>query len=165
MPGRKLLEKRLRMVLDFEVEVEELTDESLREYYRRMGNFEEIVGDAELWANISRQIRLQRVLLADEQVLNKYLTYVAAVEVDGSTDSELAGVFGVGGDTPEEDIFEPLFSKLSQDDEMFYRQVSEEKILYDQIEPLSRSFKAKWIGATFEEIKRVAEGSFDNSSE
>lgn len=153
------------MVLDFELEVEELTDESLREYYRRMGNFEEVVGDAEFWDNVRRQIRLQRVLLADEQVLNKYLTYVATVEVDGSTDSELAGVFGVGGDTPEEDIFEPLFSKLSQDDERFYRQVSEEKILYDQIEPLSRSFKAKWTGATLEEIRMVAEGSFDNSSE
>jgi hypothetical protein len=160
-----MLKKRLRMVLDFEVEVEELTDESLREYYRRMGNFEEVVGDAEFWDNVRRQIRLQRVLLADEQVLNKYLTYVATVEVDGSTDSELAGVFGVGGDTPEEDIFEPLFSKLSQDDERFYRQVSEEQILYEQIEPLSRSFKARWIGATLEEIERVAEGSFDNSSE
>lgn len=160
-----MLKKRLRMVLDFEVEVEELTDESLREYYRRMGNFEAVVGDAEFWDNVRRQIRLQRVLLADEQVLNKYLTYVATVEVDGSTDSELAGVFGVGSDTPEEDIFEPLFSKLSQDDERFYRQVSEEKILYEQIEPLSRSFKAKWIGATLEEIERVAEGSFDNSSE
>jgi hypothetical protein len=160
-----MLKKRLRMVLDFEVEVEELTDESLREHYQHMGNFEEVVGDAEFWDNVRRQIRLQRALLADEQVLNKYLSYVAAVEVDGSTNSELAEVFGVGGDTPEEDIFEPLFSKLSQDDERFYRQVSEEKILYEQIEPLSMSFKAKWIGATLEEIERVAEGSFDNSSE
>jgi hypothetical protein len=165
MAGKKVLEKRLRMVLDFEVEVEELTDESLREYYRRMGNFEEMVDDAELWANISRQIRLQRVLLADEQVLNMYLTFVAAVEVDGSTDSELAGVFGVGGDTPEEDIFDPLFSRLSPEDERFYRLVSAEGILFEQIEPLSRSFKAKWIGATLEEIKGVAEGSFDSSSE
>lgn len=160
-----MLKKRLRMVLDFEVEVEELTDESLREHYRHMGNFEEVVGDAEFWDNVRRQIRLQRALLEDEQVLNKYLTYVAAVEVDGSTDSELAGVFGVGSDTPEEDIFEPLFSKLSQDDERFYRQVSAEKLLFDQIEPLSRSFKAKWTGATLEEIHAVAEGSFDNSSE
>jgi hypothetical protein len=160
-----MLKKRLRMVLDFEVEVEELTDESLREYYRRMGNFEEVVGDAECWDNVRRQIHLQRALLEDEQVLNKYLTYVAAVEVDGSTNSELAEVFGVGGDTPEEDIFEPLFSKLSQDDERFYRQVSAEQILFEQIEPLSRSFKAKWTGATLEEINAVAEGSFDNSSE
>lgn len=160
-----MLKKRLRMVLDFEVEVEELTDESLREHYRHMGNFEEVVGDTEFWDNVRRQIRLQRTLLEDEQVLNKYLTYVAAVEVDGSTDSELAGVFGVGSDTPEEDIFEPLFSKLSRDDERFYRQVSKGKILFDQIEPLSRSFKAKWTGATLEEINALAEGSFGNTSE
>lgn len=160
-----MLRKRLRMTLDFEVEVEELTDESLREYYRRFPNFEEALGDEELWANISRQVRLQRALLEDEQVLNKYLTFVAAVEVDGSNDSGLAVVFGVGGETPEENIFGPLFSRLSEEDERFYREASAEGILFDNIEPLSRSFRAKWTRATLEEIRAVGEGSFDNSSE
>jgi hypothetical protein len=160
-----MLRKRLRMVLDFEVEVEELTDESLRAYYRQFPDYEKTVGDRELWTNISRQTRLQRALLEDEQVLNKYLAFVATVEVDGSNDSELAEVFGVGGETPEEDIFGPLFSRLSEEDERFYREVSAEGILFENIEPLSRSFRAKWTGAMLEEIKVVAEGSFDNSSE
>jgi hypothetical protein len=70
----------------------------------------------------------------------------------------------VGGDTPEEDIFGPLFSRLEPEDEKFYREVSVEKILLDQIEPLSTSVKARWVGARLEEVKAVAEGSFDHIS-
>jgi hypothetical protein len=109
-----VLERRLRMTLDFEVTAEELTDEALREHYRTSSNFEELVSDREFWANISRQVRLQNILLEDEEVLKKYLTYVVAVEVDSSSDSQLAEVFGTGGERPEEEIFGPLFSRLGR---------------------------------------------------
>ena len=102
MAGKGSITKRLRMTLDFEVEVEELTDESLRRHYERFGNSEELVGDAEVWANLSRQIRLQRALLDDEEALGKYLTYAAVVEVDASTDSRLGEVFGVNMERAEE---------------------------------------------------------------
>ena len=92
-----MLKKRLRMVLDFEVEVEELTEEGLHLHYGRFSNYEELVADREWWENARRQMRLQRVLLEDEGALRKYLTYVAAVEVDDSNDSRICEVFGVGG--------------------------------------------------------------------
>jgi hypothetical protein len=38
-----MLKRRLRMVLDFEVEVEELTEEGLHAHYRQFGNYEELV--------------------------------------------------------------------------------------------------------------------------
>lgn len=97
MANKRVTGKRLRMTLDFEVEVEELTDESLREYYRQFPDFEETVGNRELWANISRQIRLQHALLGDAEALRRYLTHVVVTEVDASLDSKLAAAFGVGG--------------------------------------------------------------------
>lgn len=157
-----MLKKRLRMTLDFEVVVEDVTDETLRDWYRQFTNFDETVGDAELWANISRQIRLQRALLEDEEALNRYLTYVVTVEVDPSIDSKVGEVFGVGGEHLEEEIFGPLFSRLGEEDERFFREMSEEGVLFDNIEVLSWSFKISWAGATLEEIRAVAEDSFDD---
>lgn len=149
------------MVLDFEVEVEELTEEALHAHYRQFGNYEELVADREWWENARRQLRLQRVLLEDEEALRKYFTYVAAVEVDDSNDSRICEVFGVGGERAEEDILEPLLSRLSEEDEQFYREVEKEDILFHNVEALSRSFKGRMIRAMLEEVSTVAEGTIE----
>jgi len=146
------------MVLDFEVEVEELTEEGLHTHYRQFGNYEDLVADREWWENARRQIRLQRVLLEDEEALRKYFTYVAAVEIDDSNDSRICEVFGMGGERAEEEILEPLFSRLSSEDEKFYREVDEEDLLFHNVEALSRSFKGRWTGARVEEVSTVAVG-------
>jgi hypothetical protein len=165
MTGNRVTEKRLRMTLDFEVVVEELTDETLRAHYRESSNFEELVGDREFWANATRQIRLQRALLEDEEVLRRYLTYVVAVEVDPSSDSRVVEVFGVGGERAEGDIFGPLFSRLGGDDERFYRELSEGGVLYDNVEALSRSFRVSCVGARLEEVIGVAKGRVSGESD
>lgn len=154
-----MMKKRLRMVLDFEVEVEELTEEGLHLHYGRFSNYEELVVDKGWWENALRQLRLQRVLLEDEEALRKYLTYVAAVEVDDSSDSRICEVFGVGGERAEEEILEPLFSRLGEGDARFYREVDEEDLLFHNVEALSRSFKGRWTGARVEEVSTVAEGT------
>lgn len=164
MTGKRVLEKRLRMVLDFEVTAEELTDEALRAHYRKSRNYADLVSDRGFWANISRQIRLQRALLEDEEALKKYITYVVAVEVDESMDSRIAEVFGVGGERPEEDIFGPLFARLSEEDERFFRKVSNDGLLFEHVEVLSRSFRGRWIGALMEEHHLVAAGEFDETT-
>jgi hypothetical protein len=153
-----MLKRRLRMVLDFEVEVEELTEEALHLHYRQFGNYEELAADREWWENAMRQLRLQRVLLEDEEALRKYFTYVVAVEVDDSNDSRICEVFGVGGDRTEEDILEPLLSRLNDEDARFYRGVSEEEILFENAEAVSRSIRCRWTGARIEEVRPVAEG-------
>jgi hypothetical protein len=156
-----MLKKRLRMVLDFEVTVEEVTDEVLREYYRQFTNYEEMVGDKELWTNISRQTRLQQVLLKDEEALRRFLTHVVTSEVDSTLDSRIGEVFGVGGVRAEEEILEPLFSRLGDEDKGYFREVNEAGALFEAIEVLSRSIRGRWMGASLEEVKLVVEGSFD----
>ena len=152
-----MLKKRLRMVLDFEVEVEELTEEGLHLHYRQFRNYEELVADEGWWENARRQLRLQRVLLEDEEALRKYFTYVAAVEVDDSHDSRICEVFGVGGERAEEEILETLLSRLSEEDEQFYREVDAD-LLFHNVEALSRSFRGRMIRAVMEEVSMVAEG-------
>src|ERR1044071_10283955 len=97
MAGRKLLEKRLRMALDFVVEVVELTDETLRDYYSQFPGFDERVADA-VWADLSRQIRLQRALLEDDEALEKFLAYVVTKEVGSGLHSRMRARLGGGGE-------------------------------------------------------------------
>lgn len=156
-----MLKKRLRMVLDFEVTVEELTEEGLRQYYRRFKSYEEMAGDSEMWANVCRQPRLQRALLEDEEALRRFLTLVVVGEVDSRLDSRLGEVFGVGGMWGEEEILGPVCSRLDEEDANFYREVIEGEALHDNIEALSRSFRGVWNGATLEEVRLVAEGTIE----
>lgn len=62
------------MVPDFEVTVEELTEEGLREYYRQFTGGEVGAANAEERACRDRQIRLQRALLEDDEALRRFLT-------------------------------------------------------------------------------------------
>jgi hypothetical protein len=156
-----MLKKRLRMVLDFEVTVEELTEEGLREYYRRFKSYEEMVGDSETWANVCRQLRLQQALLEDEEALRRFLTLVVVGEVDSRLDSRLGEVFGVGGMWGEEEILGPVCSRLNTEDANFYRELIEGEALHDNIEALSRSFRGVWESATLEEVRPVAEGTIE----
>jgi len=88
-----------------------------------------------------------------------------SVEVDPSADSRLCEVFGVGGMSAEEDILGPVFRRLDLEDARYFLEVSAEGALFDSIEVLSRSFVVRWTEAILEEIKGVAEGSFDHRVE
>lgn len=161
-----MLKKRLKMVLDFEVVIEELNDEMLRSYYRKFTNYEETIEDLELWANIRRQIRLQRALLEDESTLRRFLTHVVIDEVDASLDSRLGEIFGVRGMWVEEDILGPLFSQLEDEDEDFFVTVSEDGSLFENVEVLNFSFKSSFTGAAlFEETDFAVEGTLDERGE
>lgn len=165
MAGRVVLRKRLRMTLDFEVEVEELTGESLREFYGGSGSFEELVGDAETWANLNRQAKLQRALLEDEEALGRFLTYVVADEVDPSLDSRLGEVFGAGGEEADEEILGAVFSRLEAEDAEYFREVREAGALFDSTEVLHQSFRVRWERATLEEVREVGAGRPDKESD
>ena len=158
MAGGVILRKRLRMTLDFEVEVEELTDETLREFYGGSGSFEELVGDAETWANLNRQVRLQRALLEDEEALRRFLTYVVTDEVDPSLDSRLGEVFGEDAD---EEILGAVFSRLDAEDAEYFREVRAAGALFDSTEVLNLGFRVRWKRATLEEIRQVGSGTPD----
>lgn len=158
MAGEVALRKRLRMTLDLEVVVEELTDEYLREYYRLRTNYEEMVGDAEIWANVSRQRPLQRALLEDSEALRRYLVYVATAEVDPSPDGGLGEMFGVDEERAEEEILGSVLGRLSREDAAYFRESIAGKVLFEATEALSQSFRVRWVGGVLEEVRVVGEG-------
>lgn len=156
MTGKRVLEKRLRVALDFEVTVEELTDETLRDYYGQFRGFGEGDADAGVWADLSRQTRLQRALLEDDEALEKFLAYVVTNEVDPSLDSRLREAFGVGGERADEVILESVFSRLDREDARYFRTASESETLFEAIEAVSRSIRVRWAGGDISEVKVTA---------
>lgn len=159
MTSKRVLEKRLRMSLDFEVTVEELTDESLREYYRQFTGGEESTANAEEWADRSRQIRLQRALLEDDGALRRFLTYVVTNEVDPSIDSGLREAFGVGGERADEVILESVFSRLDAEDARYFREASKSESLFEAVEALSRSIRVRQVRADISEVVVTAKST------
>ena len=152
-----MITKRLRMVLNFEVTVEELTDEWLREYYRQFTGGEESTANAEEWAGRSRQIPLQRALLEDDEALLRFITYVVTNEVDPSIDSRLRETFGVGGERADEVILESVFSRLDAEDARYFREASKSESLFEAVEALIRSVRVRQVGADISEVVVVAE--------
>lgn len=162
MAGKRVLEKRLRVALDFVVEVEEFTDETLRDYYSQSPGFDEKGADA-VWADLSRQIRLQRALLEDDEALDKFLAYVVTNEIDSSLDSRLREAFGVGGERADEVILESVFSRLDETDASYFRTAAESGTLFEAVEAVSHSIRVRWLGADMSEIKVTAHLSAEDS--
>lgn len=163
MAGQRVLEKRLRMGLDFVVEVEELTDEALRDYYGRFPGFDATVADARVWADLMRQQRLQRALLDDDEALEKFLAYVVTNEVNSSLDSRLREAFGVGGERADEVILESVFSRLAEEDASYFRTAVESGTLFEAVEAVSHSIRVRWLGADMSEVKVTAHLSAEDS--
>ena len=151
------LRKRLRMTMDFEVTINEITEESLREHCRMFTNPDELLADPETHRNLARQQRLQQALLADKESLRRFLTYVIVSEVNANIGSRLGEMFGMGREETEGEILGPVFARLGEEDARFYASVA--GVLWENVELLNSSFVVRWAGAVLEEVTEVAEGA------
>lgn len=141
------LERRYRMTLDFRVLV---TD--LRWQDDGKGTADDRWHRRE---RTERQARLLRALLRDEAVLREFMTYLVTDRVCGHQESELGRVFGV---RPEEEMLEPVYSKMSEDDAQFFREVVRDGLFMDNTWEFEESFAVGWTGANLSEVKWETEG-------
>ena len=153
MPGKMakntrpdLVEKRFRMMLDFRVLIGEVREEDIR---RDNGDDWEHARE-----HAERQNRLLRALLQDKEALRQFMTYLVTDRVCGHTDSELGRVFKV---RREEEMLEPAYTKMSEDDVRFFREVSEEGIFWENTEQFEWCFAVDWTEANLIEIKAEIE--------
>jgi len=145
-PDTVIVEKRYRMTLDFRVLIGDVRKEGVGK------DGDDSEGARE---HLERQRRLLRALLRDERVLDEFMTYLVTDRVCYHPDSELGMVFGV---RTEEEILEPVFSALEEDDTQFFREVRRDGILWDNTEQFEFCFAVDWTGATLIEIAAQKEG-------
>jgi hypothetical protein len=145
-PDAVIVEKHYRMTLDFRVLIGDVRKEGA-----------ESVGDdlEQVDEHLERQRRLLRALLRDERALDEFMTYLVIDRVCSHPDSELGMVFGV---RPDEEILEPVYSALGEDDAQFFREVRRDGILWENTEQFECCFAVDWTGATLIEIAAKKEG-------
>jgi hypothetical protein len=141
-----MMEKHYRMTLDFRVLIGDVRKDGVERYGDDLEGADEVM---------ERQQRLLHALLRDERVLDEFMTYLVTDRVCGHTDSELEVVFSV---RPDEEILEPVFSALGEDDAQFFREVRRDGILWDNTEQFEFCFAVDWTGATLIEIAAKKEG-------
>ena len=104
---------------------------------------------------MARQKRLLRALLCNEAVLGEFMTYLVTDRVCGHSDSELGRVFGV---RPQEEMLEPVYSEMGEEDARFFREVSEEGVFWENTELFEWCFAVDWTEASLIEVKWKREG-------
>lgn len=109
---------------------------------------------------VARQRRLLRALLQDEAVLAEFMTYLVTDRVCGHSDSELGKVFGV---REQEEMLEPVYSRMREDDAQFFREVREADIFWENTEQMELCFEVEWTGASLLEIKWEREGDLSEA--
>lgn len=145
--GAGAAERRYRMTLDFRVSIGEIAEKGVG---TGDGGDEEQGQDY-----VARQKRLLRALLRDEAVLAEFVTYLVTDHVCGHSDSELGRVFGV---REQEEMLEPVYSRMREDDAQFFREVREADIFWENTERMELCFEVEWTGASLIEIRWEREG-------
>lgn len=135
------------MTLDFQVLVGELKGEGVGK--------DDSEDEEQGQDYVARQRRLLRALLRDEAVLQEFMTYLVTDRVCGHSDSELGRVFGV---REQEEMLEPVYSRMREDDAQFFREVREADIFWENTEQMELCFAVEWTGASLIEIKWERKG-------
>lgn len=152
----------LTLTLEVEITVSDITEESVRHYYRHHTNYEKLMQCPETWQHAGMQNRLLLALLDDPQALDKFLTFLVTDKINPNEDSPLGDIFQVN---EEDEILALVYDRLSSEDAEFFRKASEEGYLWENIRLLSESFGLRWTEASLVEVRDVQRGCVEIASE
>jgi hypothetical protein len=150
-----MLEKRLRLTVDFKIIADEITRQTVENYYRHYVNYQELMRSALTWEIAERENRLLHTLIQNAEALDRFLTYVILDEVDPAEGSRVRELLQVGN---EEEILEPVILSLNEEDVEFFKGVCAEGLFHENTQLFKYSVSVEWLGARVMEI-RVLEGS------
>lgn len=145
-----VINKRFRMTLDFTMAIREITQETMRSYFKGRND-----NSDHQWEFAERQNRLLLALLSNEEVLTKFMTYLLADEAWACVAMDYINVFEV---EESENILSPIYSKMERNDAEFFERAREGEIFSDCTELLEEIFGVKCTSATLTELRMLAEG-------
>lgn len=149
-----MLEKRLRLTVDFKITADEITRQTVENYYRHYVNYQELMRSALTWEIAGREDRLLHTLIQNAEALDRFLIYVILDEVDPAEGSHLRELLRVGS---EEEILEPIILSLGEEDVEFFKRVRADGLFHENTQLFKYSVGVEWLGARIMEI-RVLEG-------
>jgi len=149
------VEKRFRMVLDFKVNITEITEDDIHEYFIFHGIDEEADESTDVWEKAKRQNRLLQALIKDQEILDKFLTFILTEEVEPYKEGELKRIFQVQS---EREILSRIIAKLAKRDAVYFRELLDEDQFWEKAELFGDCFVIQWVGASLMETRVMREG-------
>ena len=146
-----MIEREYTFIVDFKVSVEDITQESVKRNLAHHSKIDEYVKDQTFWEMIDRQRRLLSALIENKEVFDQILKKMVVEELEPTRDGKLHRQLDV---SRQEDtkILEPVFAKLSGEDELFWREVIGEGIFWENTDQVWDSIKIELTGATVTEM-------------
>jgi hypothetical protein len=138
-----MLEKRLRLTVDFKISAGEITRETVEHYYRDYVNYQELMKNELMWEIAAKENRLLQALIKNDEALNRFLTYVILDEVDPAKGSHLRKMLQVGR---EEEILESVIQSLEEGDVNFFKRVTEKGLFHENTKLFEHSVGVEWLG-------------------
>jgi hypothetical protein len=140
--------------MNVRVRVSPITPENVAGYFTP-----DETGEGLSWEWAERQNRLLSALLKDEESLDQYLVGITRCSLELLVDSKL-----VADDQADEEdrLFEKVFSKMSSEDALYFREAMRDGLFPENIELLDRAFLIDWRGADIENVCVLKRAQLDS---
>ena len=132
--------------MDVEIHISQITPENVAGYFTP----DETSGGLP-WEWAERQNRLLTALLKNEESLNQFLAGITRCALELIVDSRQVADDQV--DQEEDRLFESLFSKISSEDALYFREAMQDGLFSENIELFNKAFVIDWRGANIKDVR------------
>lgn len=140
-----LIERTCRITLDVKVMVSEITPENVADSFIP----DETDEDGLTWEWAERQNRLLLMLIQDEETLKEFLIDITREDLEFILNSEYMSP----GKSIELELIERITSRMEGEDALFFQEVKEAGILWDNARLVDEAFWLEWKRAEIREIQ------------
>jgi hypothetical protein len=146
--GQDLIERACRIVMNVRVRISEITPENVAGYFTP-----DETGEGLSWEWAERQNRLLSALLKDKESLDQFLAWIVRCDLDLLVDNRQ--VAGKQADEDEDRLFERVFSSMSREDALYFKEAMREGLLPENIELLNKAFTIDWRGVNIKDVRII----------
>jgi hypothetical protein len=142
-----LIERTCRITLDVKVLVSEITRENVTNSF---------IPDKDglMWEWAERQNRLLSLLIKDEEILKEFLAEVTRGDLEFILNSDHIKP----GKSIEQELIERIAMRMEGADALFFQEVKEEGILWENVRLVDEAFWLEWERAEIKEISVIKQG-------
>jgi hypothetical protein len=141
-----MIERTCRIVMDVRVRVSQITPENVADYFTP-----DETGKGLPWEWAERQNRLLSALLKDEESLDRFLVGITRCALE-----LLVGSRQVASDQADEEqglLFERVFSKMGDEDALYFREAKRDGLLSENIYLVDKAFITDWGGTNIKDVR------------
>jgi hypothetical protein len=135
-----------RVVMDVEIHISQITPENVAGYFTP-----DETGNGLTWEWAERQNRLLSAVLEDEESLGEFLVGITRCALELLVDSR--DIADDQTDEKEDRLFERVFSKMGDEDALYFREAKRGGLLSENIYLLDKAFVIDWRGANIEDVR------------